>query len=399
VSRKRLPPPQERNGLSRYENAATQPFVEQPIFGNPRVLTQGWYPAIPTRKLRVGDVQSFTLLSQRLVLFRGNDGKVRALDAFCPHMGADLANGDVQGNELRCYFHRWQFTGEGDLSDVPCKKTLPKGVKLNSYPVEEKYGFIWIFGGEKATHPVAKPPGFLADVPLQSLHLRRGTLFAHHHIMMANGIDLQHFASVHGLDIAFDFQVQENSKDVFDWVLTGKVPSSGIKNRLFRWISGDEFTYRVRFAGGTVAAITYGDGRSFGKTSRIPLPSFHILWGCRPTSRLVSEVEIFLVQQKYRGLFGPIKQGLSWLGTLMLLTLLKDEDIKAFPHMRFQAGRLIEADASVARLIQLTNRLTLSPWSVKSIPSVDAGAEIIFSASPSPNFPSETSYAHPQSHA
>ena len=34
------------------------------------------------------------------------------LDAYCPHLGAHLAEGGrVQGESVRCPFHAWEFDG------------------------------------------------------------------------------------------------------------------------------------------------------------------------------------------------------------------------------------------------------------------------------------------------
>src|SRR3982074_542004 len=49
----------------------------------------------------------------RLVAYRGADGKVHILDAYCPHMGADLSLGCVEGNSIRCAFHAWRWGADG----------------------------------------------------------------------------------------------------------------------------------------------------------------------------------------------------------------------------------------------------------------------------------------------
>lgn len=52
-------------------------------------------------ELKIGAVKSIRLCGQELVLFRGENGKVSALDAYCPHMGTHLGNGKVVGNNVR----------------------------------------------------------------------------------------------------------------------------------------------------------------------------------------------------------------------------------------------------------------------------------------------------------
>ncbi|MEQ1878453.1 MAG: Rieske (2Fe-2S) protein, partial [Bdellovibrionia bacterium] len=89
--------PKIKDGSSRFENAQTQPIRSHEVFNNPEVVTLGWYPVAPVKRLKKGKTLSWKLGRQRLVFYRGEDGKARALDAFCPHMGADLATGTVRG--------------------------------------------------------------------------------------------------------------------------------------------------------------------------------------------------------------------------------------------------------------------------------------------------------------
>src|SRR5687767_1208131 len=144
-------PDAPKDGHTRLENRNTQPLVAHRVFANPEVMTEGWYPVFPSRLLRRGKARSFLLGWQRVVLFRGTDGRARALDAFCPHMGADLGNGCVVGEQLRCYFHHWQFDGAGQLNK--CGEGVPpRQLQTAAYSVEERYGFIWVYAGAKPLH-------------------------------------------------------------------------------------------------------------------------------------------------------------------------------------------------------------------------------------------------------
>jgi nitrite reductase/ring-hydroxylating ferredoxin subunit len=348
-----------RDGASRLENTLSQPLKEHRVFNNNKVLSEGWYPITLSKGLKKGEAASFKLLDQRLALFRGMDGQVRAMDSFCPHMGADLGNGEVLGNKLRCYFHQWEFNGDGSVAKVPALETPPCLVKQGTYPVQEKYGQVWVFAGLEADHEVPVAPG-LEDFDADAIFIKEIKLFAHHHVLMAGGIDLNHFATVHNLDMEFDFSVKEEGSE-FKWELEGTLPLKGLKAKLGRILLGPQFRYQMKFSGGSVTSITYGHNQRFGG-SGIELPSLHILWGAIPQTDGVSKVKIFLLTKKRKGFIGKLKNSFLYLLTLFLLTILRDEDAKAFPNMRFQLGHLVKGDESVARLVGCLNKLPISPW-------------------------------------
>ena len=56
-----------------------------------------------------------------LAVFRDESGEAHALDAYCPHMGANLAvGGRVIGDCIECPFHGWQFRGnDGKCTKIP----------------------------------------------------------------------------------------------------------------------------------------------------------------------------------------------------------------------------------------------------------------------------------------
>ncbi|MCF8059905.1 MAG: aromatic ring-hydroxylating dioxygenase subunit alpha [Bacteriovoracaceae bacterium] len=350
-----------RDDHPRHENVSSQPLNRQKVFNEPHIITKGWYPFCKKTDIQKTQAKSFTLLSQRIVIFRTKDGTLSALDSFCPHMGADLGNGEVIGNKLRCFYHHWTFDQSGNLFEIPCQKYTKsqRPIKIRNYPVVEKYGFIWVFSDEVADHEVPHPPSFEGEV--SSVHLKKVVLFAHHHVMMTNGIDLQHFQSVHNLDIKFDFNVIEKEPSVFTWVLSGEIPRTSLLLKIAHYILGGTFNYEVLFAGGSITSITYGINQKF-RGRGFTLPPIHILWGASPLKEGVSAVDIFFITKNYPGLLGPFKKLAMHLFTFIVLAILKDDDIKAFPHMRYNVGNLTPEDASLAKFIQLTNQLETSLW-------------------------------------
>lgn len=71
---------------------------------------------------RAGDVtakpRTINFAGHQLVLFRGADGVARAVDAWCPHMGAHLGQACVEGNALRCALHHRLVGDEGSRWQV-----------------------------------------------------------------------------------------------------------------------------------------------------------------------------------------------------------------------------------------------------------------------------------------
>jgi len=52
-----------------------------------------WYPGIWSRNVGAKKPVRLKMLGEELVLFRGGDGAVVALNDWCPHRGARLSNG------------------------------------------------------------------------------------------------------------------------------------------------------------------------------------------------------------------------------------------------------------------------------------------------------------------
>ncbi|XP_061555132.1 cholesterol 7-desaturase nvd isoform X2 [Phycodurus eques] len=87
----------------------------------PPVYPNGWYRVLDSHMLEGGEVRDVTMVGVKLVVFRGEDEKAYVLDAYCPHLGANLAvGGRVVGNCIECPFHGWQFRGnDGKCERIP----------------------------------------------------------------------------------------------------------------------------------------------------------------------------------------------------------------------------------------------------------------------------------------
>lgn len=114
---------------------------------------QGWIPLLHAHELRAGDVRQVRALGRLFAVYRGASGRVAVTDAFCPHLGANLAapslGARVDGECLRCPFHGWQFDaldGGGGCARIPYTDKLPgRRATLPVFPSAEADGLVWVW--------------------------------------------------------------------------------------------------------------------------------------------------------------------------------------------------------------------------------------------------------------
>lgn len=171
----------------------------------PPVYPNGWFCIIESRDLAKGEVKGVSCVGKNLAVFRGEDGQVQAIDAYCPHMGANLAAGGlVKGNCLECPFHGWRFRGEdGKCVHIPyCedKKYIPESARVTSYCVLERNGFVYMWHHAEGNEPDWFPP----EIPeiTSGKWTYRGRIEhiinAHIEEIPENGADVAHLKQLHG---------------------------------------------------------------------------------------------------------------------------------------------------------------------------------------------------------
>ena len=351
-----------RTGHALLENQATQPRRIHPVFANPNVVTEGWYPVLASSKLKRGQATSITVLFQRLAIFRKDNGLVSAIDAFCPHLGADLGNGIVRDNKIQCRLHGWTFEERGGYAWAS-----KSSCKIKAYPTEEALGTIWVYAGDLPSHSIPRPPGLENAVGISGFRLMSARLFTHHHVLALGGIDIEHFASIHKLHAEFAVESHAVSPGVRDWQVNMQTKNKGLRAKLLRKLVGDTFTYRLRIVGGNLFCITYGydqEAKLFG----IQIPPLHVMWGCTPTKDQVSDAQVYVVTPKRCGLLGRGKSWIQRLLTIALLVMLRDEDVAAFPNFRINTINTKHLHPILRNFIAYIDTLPVSNWTNQNPP-------------------------------
>jgi 3-ketosteroid 9alpha-monooxygenase subunit A len=72
----------------------------------PTRFARGWHCLGLKNAFGDGKPHAVNAFGQKLVVFRSGDGTINALDGHCRHMGGDLTQGEVKGNEIACPFPR-----------------------------------------------------------------------------------------------------------------------------------------------------------------------------------------------------------------------------------------------------------------------------------------------------
>ena len=91
----------------------------------PSRFARGWHCLGLSKDFGDGKPHAVHAFGQKLVIFRSGDGRINALDGHCRHMGGDLTEGEVKGNEIACPFHDWRWGGEAGASGCPTASGCP----------------------------------------------------------------------------------------------------------------------------------------------------------------------------------------------------------------------------------------------------------------------------------
>jgi len=117
-----------------------------------------WYPVAASHEITNDDPLRVRILSLDFVAFRDTKGQPHVLADTCVHRGGALGAGQIQGDCVQCPYHGWQYDGDGRCVVIPSLKDdkPPFRAKVDSYPVQEKYGIVFAFLGDLAE--AERPP-------------------------------------------------------------------------------------------------------------------------------------------------------------------------------------------------------------------------------------------------
>jgi phenylpropionate dioxygenase-like ring-hydroxylating dioxygenase large terminal subunit len=160
-----------------------------------------WYPAEESKNVG-GKPLKVQMLGLPFVLWRDEAGQAHCVSNTCTHRGGSLGDGKVVGNCVQCPYHGWLFNGAGDCERIPSLgpiDRIPKRARIDAYPVEERYGLVFVFLGDlsESERPTIMPIDEYGTDGWRTLTMRYRWK-ANYVRLVENQSDPSHVEYVHG---------------------------------------------------------------------------------------------------------------------------------------------------------------------------------------------------------
>jgi phenylpropionate dioxygenase-like ring-hydroxylating dioxygenase large terminal subunit len=160
-----------------------------------------WYPIAKSDEVRSYEPYRAQVLDHKFIAFRDQEGVPHVLSDVCIHRGGSLGEGWVRDGTSVCPYHGWRFGGDGLCKHIPSldDDKVPARAKVDSYPVQEKYGILFAFLGDLPEEK--RPPMYeIEEFDREGWRANQIVVFevkAFYERSIENGLDPSHNEFVH----------------------------------------------------------------------------------------------------------------------------------------------------------------------------------------------------------
>jgi len=313
-------------------------------------LSNAWFPVALSRQLRPGQHRAVRLFDTQWLLFRTRSGRAAMTSRYCCHLGTDLANGCVVDECIECPMHGWRFGTDGQCRHIPPPVAIPDSARLVSLHIEERFGIVFAFYGERPLFDFPCLEELSGDLKFSAPIIV--PMQAPYHVVSLNTFDAQHYERVHARRFIGTPEVSRPGPYRLRIDYTAEIIQRRWVDRIMARLSGATTSVVIETWGGGVLLLKNRDTR------------FGSLVGVCPSSE--DGCELYIVALKER----QAKQG--WLrstGDLLALslaaTLLKTylaPDLRIIANMRPHRGPLLDGvDDALAAYFDYWQELPKTP--------------------------------------
>lgn len=211
---------------------------------------RGWFIIGGADEYPAGVVKPIKYFGRELVAFRGENGAVVVLDAYCPHLGAHLGyGGTVEGNTLRCPFHAWRFDAAGQCVEIPYAKHIPPKACTTTWLTSEVSGLVFIWHdpqGNKPDYAIPEMPEFGKE-GWTGWNLNRLEIKTHPREIIENVADSAHFLYVHQMEEMISFENIYEGHTATQ-LMHGRGPGGEVKTRATYYGPAFQYTWMTSMA-------------------------------------------------------------------------------------------------------------------------------------------------------
>jgi phenylpropionate dioxygenase-like ring-hydroxylating dioxygenase large terminal subunit len=164
-----------------------------------------WYVAGWDWEVRRQELFRRVICGEPLVFWRQEDGTPAVLEDRCCHRHMPLSEGKLKGSNVECSYHGLVYDASGACVKVPSQKAIPPSARVRSYPVVERYHWVWVWMGDPALADPALIEDFhWMDDPAWRFKGERLDLKGNYMLIVENLLDLTHLQFVHPTTLGTD---------------------------------------------------------------------------------------------------------------------------------------------------------------------------------------------------
>ncbi len=163
------------------------------------MIPNQWYAILESNEIKKSRIIGVTRMGERMVAWRNLEGNLSVMVDKCPHRGVAISAGKLIGDCIQCPFHGFEYDTTGACTLVPANgknAEPPKALHVQSYPVREEHGFVYIWwGSPRVEYP---PVPWFESIPDTMVYATLKDHWAcHYSRAIENQLDVVHLPFIH----------------------------------------------------------------------------------------------------------------------------------------------------------------------------------------------------------
>ena len=136
--------------MTQTERRGVRGIIAGPL---PTRFARGWHCLGLADRFREPGPHAVRAFGTKLVIFEDSHGQLHALDGYCRHMGGDLTQGTIKGDEVACPFHDWRWGGDGRCARIPYASRVPPAARTRSWTTLEQNRQLFVWNDPQGNPP------------------------------------------------------------------------------------------------------------------------------------------------------------------------------------------------------------------------------------------------------